>query len=103
MMYSKGDTVETKGTIMLVLDDGLPGKEFSKQHLNQEMYYLDDEGSYFKVRVNSGFEWALEDSYQQGSKETVWYNLLVGDVNCWTEERNLYAIKENQCSITKET
>ncbi len=90
MLYSKGDTIELRdGKVALVLDNGLPGKKFVEQYLNQWIYYFPITGSGYNVNVGTNFKWQIRDNRLDPKQETVWYNILIGDQQGWVEERSL--------------
>ena len=96
MQYSKGDTIKLEdGRIILVLNNGTKGNKFIRQYFEQKIMYLDSDGFFFKLVVEMNFQWEFDeiDGYLMKGNETVWYNVLIGDIKMWTEERNLSKIK----------
>ncbi len=74
MMYSKGDTIKFKnGSIGLVLDNGMEGKEFFQKHGYKKFTEIFYDGQMLTTHYRS-------DGCLKGS---IWYSVLMGDIKGW--------------------
>ena len=78
------------GGIILVLNDGMMVEEFVEKYDGEDLKMLNRLGDIKSFNINGylipNYQWQEPITKQD---HRVWYNIMIGDNNCWAVERNL--------------